>query len=78
MMATGLNKIETVTFFSNMALMDMNAKILTKLGKKGIVEEEDLVEFNKATWKHILDNLWHPGSQMKNPDKGVDKGVTVL
>eukprot|EP00957_Ditylum_brightwellii_P194778 14836452-Ditylum_brightwellii.AAC.1 len=72
-MAPGLSKMETVIFFSNMALMDVNAKALAEQGKEGIVEAEDLAEFDEATWKQVADNLLRPGNQMKNADKGAEK-----
>eukprot|EP00957_Ditylum_brightwellii_P048311 3666689-Ditylum_brightwellii.AAC.2 len=77
MMAPGLSKAETSTFFLNVSLMDVNLKTFTKLGKEGIVKVEDLGEFNKTMWKQVADNLQHPNGQTKNPDKGLDKGSTV-
>eukprot|EP00957_Ditylum_brightwellii_P029198 2207178-Ditylum_brightwellii.AAC.1 len=46
--------------------------------KEGIVEAKNLAEFDRVIWKQVTDNLWHPGSQIKNLDKGTDKDSTIL
>eukprot|EP00957_Ditylum_brightwellii_P027510 2079524-Ditylum_brightwellii.AAC.1 len=37
--------------------MEVNAKTLQELEREGIVEVEDLEEFDKVTWKQVADNL---------------------
>eukprot|EP00957_Ditylum_brightwellii_P129931 9910645-Ditylum_brightwellii.AAC.1 len=77
MSTPGLSKSKTITFFTNAASMEVTKKTLTKLRKAGIVETENLEEFDKAMWKQVADNLKHSGGWIKNPDKNVDKNSTV-
>eukprot|EP00957_Ditylum_brightwellii_P041703 3158287-Ditylum_brightwellii.AAC.1 len=76
-MAPGLSKIETGTFFLKVALMDVNSKTLSKLGKEGIIEVKAFGKFKKALWKQVADNLQCLSGQMKNLDKGANKRSTV-
>eukprot|EP00957_Ditylum_brightwellii_P018757 1410149-Ditylum_brightwellii.AAC.1 len=52
--------------------------MMEELGKEGIKEVEDLVEFAKKTWKQVADNLKHPGGQIKNLDSRANKNHVMV
>eukprot|EP00957_Ditylum_brightwellii_P142928 10890070-Ditylum_brightwellii.AAC.1 len=77
-MMPGLNKMQTNTFFTSSKQMEVTKEMLKELGKEAIKEVKDLTEFNKDIWKQVMDNLKHPGGQMKNPDKDANKNHAIV
>eukprot|EP00957_Ditylum_brightwellii_P131698 10044730-Ditylum_brightwellii.AAC.1 len=67
-----LTKTQTNTYFTISKQMEVEKEMLAQLGKEGIEDLEDLVEFSKDIWKHAAEKLKRPGGRMKNPDKRKD------
>eukprot|EP00957_Ditylum_brightwellii_P148016 11270426-Ditylum_brightwellii.AAC.1 len=53
--------------------MEVTKETLVQLGKEGIKEVKDLVEFNKDIWKQVAENLKPLEDRMKNPYKEADQ-----
>eukprot|EP00957_Ditylum_brightwellii_P083186 6325074-Ditylum_brightwellii.AAC.1 len=58
--------------------MEVAKKTLNNWGRRGLLRGEDLAEFDKATWKQVVDNLQCPGGQTKNQVKNANKDSTIL
>ena len=57
--------------------MAIPAATVAQLANEGIATVLDLTEFDKETFKQVVDNLRNPGGRVPNPDPGAAPGSTI-
>ena len=64
-------------FFTDAAQMAIPAATFMQLQHEGIANVGDLSEFDRETFKQVVDNLRSPGGRIPNPDHGAPPGSTI-
>ena len=59
---------QNLTFFTNADQMALPVATFEQLANEGITTVNDLLGFDKETFKQVVDNLRNPGGRIPNPD----------
>ena len=68
---------QTTFFFENIAQMAIPHRTRVQLKQEGIDSVDDLVDFDKDSFKQVGDNLRRPGGRVQNTDQGATPGSTM-
>ena len=68
---------QTTSFFWDSNQMDISARTRTSIAAEWLTNLADLVKFDKASLKHISENLHHPGGHMPDPDQPISAHATI-
>ena len=58
------NQTEIYFFFLDATQMGLSIPVQAAIQLKGIIEVDDLLEFNDEQWKTVISNLKNPASTM--------------
>jgi len=72
-----LTNAQTTAFYEDQAQMNISAETRAQLQLEGLETIDDLLEFDKASIKGIVDNLRSPGGRIPNPDVNPPDGSTI-
>ena len=68
---------QITTFYEDAAQMAVPAATRAQLQMEGLVSVSDLLEFDKDSFKEVVDNLRRPGGRIPNPDVHPPDGSTI-